>query len=84
LDYAKAEGARQTYLIFAGQRLSKRAYLTKQYPQDTVTDAAPPVTLAGIAGKPNQANQKDNCRRNLLEKQLKEPNLYACDAGRLR
>ncbi|MDR0796097.1 MAG: hypothetical protein LBE79_08635, partial [Tannerella sp.] len=46
----------QTHLIFAVQRLSKRAYLTKQYPQDTVTEAATPATLACIAGKPNSTD----------------------------
>ena len=40
----------------ANQKLSKRAYLSKQYPQDTVTEAVTSVTLACIAGKQNLAN----------------------------
>jgi len=58
----------------ANQKLSKRAHLSKQYPQDTVTEGVTSSALACSAGKPNQANQKDNCRRNPREKQLKVPN----------
>ena len=40
----------------ANQKLSKRAHLSKQYPQDTVTEGVTSVTLACIAGKQNLAN----------------------------
>ena len=38
------------------QRLSKRAHLSKQYPQDTVTETLSSATLACIAGKQSLAN----------------------------